>query len=184
MNPVGADQHVAVRGGAMAAGAVEEISGDAGFILTEGAKPMAGVGSRVAEPRANRLVDDALQASAVNRKLRHVITGVEPARLAPDLLAETIGIEQLVGADADLVEPRQKPERGELLDGVRQRVDADPELVNAVGLFEDFAIDAARVQHQRGCEPTNAAAGDEDLHDGLFCQSRLAAQLGSRLIAW
>ena len=87
-----------------------------------------------------------------------------PALFAPDLLAETVEIEQLVGADRDGVEPLQKPELFQLLDRMRQRVDADAELADAICLLVDFAIDAARMQHQRGDKPANSSADDDGLH--------------------
>ena len=95
---------------AVRAVAVEEIGGDAALVLGETAEPMAGVQAAFAEPRAHRLVDHALQAAAMDRELRHVVAGVEAARLAPDLLAEAVGVDQLVGADADRVEPLQQAE--------------------------------------------------------------------------
>src|SRR5688500_15340803 len=47
---------------------------------------------------------------------------------------------------------------------MRQRVDADAELANAVRLLEQFAIDAAGAQHQRGGEAADAASDDDRLH--------------------
>ena len=94
----------------MAAVAVEEIGGDAALVLRERAEPVAGVDAALAEPRAHRLEDHALQPAAMDRELRHVVAGVEAARLAPDLLAEPVGVDQFVGADADRVEPLQQPE--------------------------------------------------------------------------
>src|SRR5262252_11217598 len=118
----------------MRAVAVEELGGDAGFVLTECAEPMAGMDAGVAEPLAHRLIDDALQAATMDRELRHVIAGVEAARLAPNFLAEAIGVEQLVRADRHRIEPLQQAERGELLDRMWQRVDADAELADLIGL--------------------------------------------------
>ena len=46
-------------------------------------------------------------------------------------------------ADADLVEPRQQAELGQLLDRVRQRIDADAELADGVGLLENLAVEPA-----------------------------------------
>src|SRR6516162_2709067 len=103
----------------MRAVAVEELSSDAGFVLPKCAEPMAGMHAGVAEPLAHRLIDDALQVAAMDRELRHVIAGVEAARLAPDLLAETVGVEQLVSADPHRIETLQQAERGELLDRMR-----------------------------------------------------------------
>ena len=47
MDAVGADQDIAARGGAMRAVAAEEISGDAGLVLREGAEPVAGMDARL-----------------------------------------------------------------------------------------------------------------------------------------
>ena len=163
MDAVAADQHVAARGGAVA-GAVEEIGGDAAFVLGIGAEPVAGVEAIFAEPRPRRLIDHAVQAAAMDRELRHVVAGVEPARLAPDLLAEAVHVEQLVGADRHCVEALQEAEPRKLLDGMRQRVDADAELAHRVGLLEHLAVDAAGMQHQRSRQPADAAADDERLH--------------------
>ena len=119
---------------------------------------------RFAEPRAHGLVDHRLQAAAVDRELRKFEAGVGAARLAPDLLADAVGVEQLVGADADLVEPRQQAEFGQFLDRVRQRVDADAELADGVRLLENLAVDAARVQHQGGGQAPDPAADNDGLH--------------------
>src|SRR6516225_10746996 len=133
MNAVGTDQNVAVSGGAVRAGAVKEIRGDAGFVLAEGAEAMTGMDVPLADAVAHGAVDHALQPAAMDRKLRHVIAGVEPARFTPDLLPEAIGIEQLIGADRDHIEPLQKPKPSKLLDRMRQRIDADAKLADLVG---------------------------------------------------
>ena len=153
MDAVGADQHVAVRGAPVRAVAIEEIGGDAALVLLEVAEPMAGVQPAFAEPRAHRLMDHALQPAAMDRELRHVVAGVDAARLAPDLLAEAVGVDQLVGADRDGVEPLHQAELLQFLDGVRQRVDADAKLADALGLLEQLAIDAAGMQHQSRVSP-------------------------------
>src|SRR5262249_62076736 len=113
--------------------------------LNERAEPVAEADAPFTQSRARRLIDHALQFSAVDRELRHLVAGVEPARLAPDLLAEAIGVEQLVGADADGVEPLEQPQLGKLLDRVRQRVDADAQLAHRLRLLVDLAADAAGV---------------------------------------
>ena len=128
---------------------------------------MAGVQAAFAEPRAHRLMDHALQPAAMDGELRHVVAGVDAARLAPDLLAEAVGVDQLVGADRDRVEPLQQAELLQFLDGVRQRVDADAELADALGLLEQLAVDAAGMQHQGRGEPADPSADDNDLHDRL-----------------
>ena len=168
MNAVGADQDVALCGADMRAGAVEEISGDAGFILLEGAKPVAGMHPRFAEPGAHGLIDDVLQLAPMNRELRHVEAGVEPAQFVPDRLAEAVGVEQFVGADGDRIEPLQQPQIFEFTDRMGQRVDADAKLANAVGLLENLAVDAAGVEHQRRGQSADAAADNDRLHDAIL----------------
>src|SRR5205085_10005666 len=83
---------------------------------------------------------------------------------APDLLTEAVQIGQLVGADRDRVEPLEQAELFQFLDRVRQRIDADAELADGVGLLINLALDAARMQHQRGDEPAHTSADDDGLH--------------------
>src|SRR5690349_4657757 len=135
MDAVRADQDIAARGMGMRAAAVEEIGGDAPLVLAERAEPAAGVDGIMAQPFDHRLMDHALQATAMDGELRHIMAGIEPTLLVPDLLAVASEIEQLKGADRNLVEAIQQTERGELSDRVRQRVDADAQLANGVGLF-------------------------------------------------
>ena len=118
----------------------------------------------LAEPGAHRLPDHRLQPAAVDGELRDVIACVGPAQLAPDLLPEPVGVEQLVGSDAHGVEPLEQPELRQLLDRMRQGIDADAELADGVRLFVDFAVDTARMQHQRGGQAANAAPDDDDFH--------------------
>src|SRR4029079_10378653 len=118
----------------------------------------------LAQPFLDGAMDHALQASAMDRELRHVVTGIEAARLAPDFLAVTVEIIQLVGTNSGSVEPVQQAKAGQFADRMRQGVDADAEFANGIGLFEQFAVDAARPQHQRGGEAPDAASDDDRLH--------------------
>src|SRR5712691_7129599 len=154
-----------MRGVAVRAMAVEEIGGHAAFILAKRAEPVAGVDAGLAEPRPHRVIDDALQPPAMDGELRHVVARVGAARLAPDLLAEAVGVDQLVGPDRHRIETIEQAKRRQLLDRMRQRVDADPELANAVGLLIDLAVDPAGVQHERRGEAAYSATDDYDLHD-------------------
>src|SRR6516164_7096080 len=125
---------------------------------------MAGVDARLAEPGAHRLVDDRLQPAAVDGELRHLVTRVGAAQLAPDLLPEAVGVEQLVGSDSHRVEAIEQPELAQFLDRMRQRVDSDAEFTNGVRLLVDLAVDPAGVQHERGGQAADAAADNDDLH--------------------
>src|SRR6201984_865805 len=94
-------------------------------------------------------------------ELRHLLAGIGAAQLAPDLLPESVGVEQLVGSDPHRVEAVEQPELAQFLDRMRQRVDSDAELTNGVRLLVDLAVDAAGVQHERGGgTPARAAAND------------------------
>ena len=164
MDAVGADQDIAAHGLDMRAAAVEEIGGDAALVLRERTEPAAGVDGVIAQPLDHGLMDDALQPAAMDRELRHVVAGIEPALFVPDFLAVAGQIKQLVGADRDLVEPVQQAEAGEFADRMRQRVDADAEFADGIGLLEQFAADAAGPQHQRGGQAADTAADDNRLH--------------------
>src|SRR5262249_13887283 len=104
---------------------------------------MARVHRLASEPVEHRLMKHALQPAAVDRELRHLVAGVEAARLAPDLLAVTVGVDQLARADRHLVEARQQAELLELRDGMRQHVDADAKLADLARGLVDLAADAA-----------------------------------------
>jgi hypothetical protein len=151
----------------MRAVAVKEIGAHAGLILAKMPEPVVGVDARLAEAGADRLVDDRLQPAAMDGKLRHLIAGVGAAQLAPDLLPEAVGIEQLVGADSRRIEAIEQPQVRQFLDGMGQRIDADAELANGVRLLVNLAVDAAGMQHEGGRETADAAADDNDLHREL-----------------
>ena len=106
----------------------------------------------------------ALQPSAMDGELRKLVACVSTTQLAPDFLTEAVGVEEFVGADADHVEPAEQIELGQLLDGVRQGVDADAELADGVGLLVNLARDPARMQHEGGRQAPDPAADDNDLH--------------------
>ena len=135
----------------------------AALMLRERAEPAAGVDGLGPQALLDRAMDHALQAAAMHRELRHVVAGIEPARLAPDFLAVAIEIIQHVGANGGGVEPVQQSQARQFADRMRQRVDADAKFANGVGLFEQFAIDTPRAQHQRGGEAANTASDDRRL---------------------
>src|ERR1044071_3268869 len=92
------------------------------------------------------------------------MAGRDAARLAPDLLAVTVEIIQFTGADRDRVERIEQAETCQLADRMRQRVDADAEFADRLGLLEQLAGDAPRAQHQRRGEPPDSAADDDRFH--------------------
>src|ERR1700722_18468231 len=138
--------------------------GHSALVLGKGAEAMTGVNDFLAETFFDRLKDDVLQAPAMDRELRHVMAGVDATNVAPDFLAMAVEIIKHVGADRDVVELLQKTEACEFADRMRQRVDADAELADGVGLFEQFATDAARPQHQGRSQAADTATDDNRLH--------------------
>src|SRR6187402_3420020 len=164
MDAVSADQDIATRGVDVRAGTIEEVSGDTALILRECAEPAAGVNRLQPKPLLDGTVDHTLKATTVDRELRHVVASVDTAGFAPDLLAVTIEVIELIGADRDVVEILKQPEAGELTHRMRQRVDADAELADSVRLLKNFTTDAPRAQHQRRSETTDSATDDNRLH--------------------
>src|SRR5436305_11881978 len=94
----------------MGAGPIEEIGGDAAFVLRERTEPATGVDRRRSEPLLDSAMNDALKTTAVDRKLRHVMAGIDAAGFAPDLLAVAVEVIELVGADCDVVKLLQQAE--------------------------------------------------------------------------
>jgi hypothetical protein len=148
----------------MGAAAVEEMRDHAALVLRERAETATGMDRLRPEPFLDGTMDHALQPAAMNGELRHVVAGIEAARLAPHFLAVAVEIIQLVGANSGSIEPIQQSEAGQLADRMRQRVDTDAKLADAVGLLEQLAVDTARAQHQRGGEASDAASDDDCLH--------------------
>src|SRR5437868_11861626 len=100
----------------------------------------------------------------MNRELRHIVTGIDAARFAPDLLPMTIEIVKLVGTNCDIIELLQQAEPGEFADRMRQGIDADAEFADSFRLLEEFAANPASPQHQRRGKATNTTSDDNRLH--------------------
>src|SRR5579872_5757766 len=100
---------------------------------------------------------------------------VDAAHVAPNFLAMTIEIIEYVSADRDIVKFLQQAELGQFADRVRQGVDADPELADGVGLFEQFTSDAAGAKHQRRGQTTDTATDDNYFHRLNSTQPALSA---------
>src|SRR5215470_1756483 len=104
MDAIRADQNVAARGVCMGPAAIEEIGAHPTLVLGECAETAAGPDSVLSQPLQHGLMDDALQATAMDGELRDLVTGIEPTLLVPDLLAVPGQIEQFRGADRNLIE--------------------------------------------------------------------------------
>src|ERR1700720_2125859 len=109
-------------------------------------------------------MDHALQPAAMNRELRHVMSGIDAAGFAPDLLAVAIEIVKHVGADRDVIELLQQAEASKFANRMRQGIDADAEFADGVRLLEQFASNTAGAQHQRSGKAPDTAPDDNRLH--------------------
>jgi hypothetical protein len=119
------------------------------------------------EPLADRGEQLHLQPAAVHRQLRPAVSGVQAARLAPDLLAVPVVVGERAGRRPEPGDPLTETEFGQLTDGVRQQVEADAERAQSVRpLVHGHLGEARRVQAQRGGEATDAGARDDDHHGG------------------
>src|SRR5262249_824147 len=96
--------------------------------------------------------------------LRPGVACCKPAQLAPDLLPELVQIDELAGRDRGL---GQRLEQGALtqhLGRVRQQIDADPERTQLLDRFIDARPDAHTLERERGGEPADPRADDDDVH--------------------
>jgi hypothetical protein len=100
VDPVGRDQQVAARAVELVgAVAPDQRRRDAAVVLREPPQPVARMDAVPADPRPRGLVEHALQPAAVDGELRVVVARVEATGLAPDLLAEPVGVDQLSGRE-------------------------------------------------------------------------------------
>jgi hypothetical protein len=165
MNAVGRDQQPAfMAAGGGAGGPVDEIGANAFRCLRPAGKMMAGKNALLAEPVDRGIEQDLMQRAAVDRELRPFITGVQPARLAPDRFAVLGEISKFSGAHAERVKLIQQTQLDQFAHRMRQHVDADAERLQRGDAFEYFGRHADLMQAERQRQPADAAAGDENGH--------------------
>src|SRR5262245_31031983 len=116
------------------------------IVLLERAQLAPGMNVVLADPRQRSFIKRALQLAAVNGKLRVVIARVKTSGLAPENLAESIGIDQLMGANRHTVELGKEAEFCQFFNRVREYVNADAEFSNAARLLKYLALDPGGVQ--------------------------------------
>ena len=125
---------------------------------------MAGLDRVRAQALLDGLEQQHLKLAAVDRELRPVVTSLDAARLAPDLLTVFIEIEKLLGLDGDLAKRVLQAELGQLATGMRQNIDADTERPDLVHTFKDPAFQAGGMQAQGKRQPANSTADNSDPH--------------------
>src|SRR5262245_29375992 len=104
----------------------------------------------------------------MERVLRPRITGVVPARLIPDRLTVLRMKTERARQDRGLFERVLEPERPQLLDRMRQQIDADAERADVVDGFEDARSDADAVQCERATQAREPGA-DDDHFEASHC---------------
>src|SRR5262245_56545193 len=107
MNAIATDENIAGNRDACA-GCALEAGFDAAFLLGKGEEGVITADCGAAEPLQHRIAQNPLQMPAVNGELWHLVASLHSARLAPYLLAETVGVDQLARSDCHLVKPGQQ----------------------------------------------------------------------------
>lgn len=164
MDAIGTDQHIALGLQRIAAIALLESGHHAIATIRKRDQAAAGAQRIVAQPCTHRIEQHAMQLAAMNGKLRRIEARVGAAQLAPNHLAEAVGIDQLARANAGAIERRQQAESGKFLDRVWQRVDANAEFAQLAHLLEHGARDTNIMQRQRRRQPADPTADDQDVH--------------------
>src|SRR6266508_1127891 len=140
MNPICRDQHVAPCGhGLLRTVAPNECRGDTMRVLRHIVKLMGCMNIVLADPCPGRLIEHPLQLTTMDGQLRIIIARIETTRFAPEFLAESVGVDQLIGANSDAIERVEETEFCKFFDRVWERVNTDAEFMNAARLLEHLA---------------------------------------------
>src|SRR5215207_2891719 len=104
MNPIGCDQHITMcRHRLIRTVTPSEVRSDPMRVLRHIVQLMSGMNSVLADACPCRLIEHRLQLATMDGKLRVVIAGIETTRFVPELLAESVGVDQLRGANSDAI---------------------------------------------------------------------------------
>src|SRR6266545_3439125 len=119
MNPIGRDQYVATCGhGLIRTVAPGECRGDTMRVLRHIVKLMGCMNIVRADACPCRRIEHPLQLPTMDGKLRIGIARIETTRFAPEFLAESVGVDQLIGANSDAIERVEETDFCEFLDRV------------------------------------------------------------------
>ena len=118
------------------------------------------------EPRQHRVEQHLVQIGAVDRKVRPLMAGRQPPRLAVDKLAVAREEGVILRLAGDRGERILQAERAQFLDRMRSEIDADAERTDLRRRLEnsDSAGHAGCVDGQRQRQAANAAANDDHVH--------------------
>jgi hypothetical protein len=96
----------------------------------------------LADPCPCRLIEYLLQLAPVNGKLRIGIARIATTQFAPELLSESVGVEQPIGANRDAIECVKETEFCQFFNRVWERVNTNAEFTYAARLLEHLALNA------------------------------------------
>ena len=126
VNAVGADQRLAGQDFPCPGGILERGAYMVG-VLDVADQPPIGAQCCLTKTLSRCLPQHGVQPATVDGELRHIVPGVQPARLRPDRLPEMVGIGELPRPYADRVQTGQQIQGREFPDRMRQGIDADTE---------------------------------------------------------
>src|SRR6202044_2140299 len=113
---------------------------------------------------AQGLQQQHLQLSAMDRVLWPTISGQQPSWLAANQLPEFVEKAQFPRCQADLSQCVREPKLGKFAHRRRLQIDAHAKRSGVAHRLVHTDRDAGLMQAERQAEPTNAAAGNDDLH--------------------
>ena len=157
------------RGSSASAVRRDEACGNPRIALLDADAAVTGDEALRPEPVAHRIQKNLMQVGAVDGKMRPLMPGREPPRLAVDELA-VAGEEGIV---LRLAGDRRKrilePELAQLLHRMRSEIDPDPERADIGGGLEHPDAGGRRrgVSGKRQRQTADAAADDDQLHNPL-----------------
>ena len=165
MQAVGADQDVAaLRADGAAAVRPGEMRGDAALVLLEADQAVTRQDVVVAETRTGFLEQRDLQRAAVDRVLRPAVAARGAARLTPDALAMAVVEGEFLDRPADRRDLAGQAELGQFAHRVGLEIDAEPQGIDPARRLEHDGFDSRFEEAERGREPADATADDDDLH--------------------
>ena len=149
--------------------AAGEARGDARIALLDADAAMAGDEVLRPEPLAHGIQQHLMQIGAMDGKMRPLMPGREPPRLAVDELAVAGEEGVVLRLAGDRGKRVLQPERAQLLHRMRPEIDPDPERADIRGGLEHpDAVGGLRgVGGQRQRQPADAAADDDQFHNPL-----------------
>ena len=129
--------------------------------LLETDEPMPCLYGCGTEPLAHALEQYCLELAAMDAELGQRESGAQPTAPAHDLRSEPMRVAQILRTNPGLVELIEQRELSQLVDSVRQQIDAYAQLADGLALFVDRALDALPMQSQ-GCDETADPCADDD----------------------